>query len=435
MKGHIRQRGKSSWSIVLDLGRDAGGKRRQKWHTVHGTKRDAQREIAHLLHSLHTGTYVEPSRTTVGEYFTRWLEGYAKVNVAPKTFERYEEIVKLHLTPALGAHALAKLQPLHIQGFYSAALQNGRKKPGPHKTDDAVPTPTRHVRPSKEHGEATDPHSEPGGAGEPGSVDPREKRGLSPQTVLHFHRVLREALQQAVRWQLLARNPADAVEPPRPGRRELRTLNEHESARLLEATRGTQLFVPIMIAITTGMRRGEILALRWGDVDFAAGSVAVRQSLEQTRGGLAFKRPKTQSGNRLIPLPRLAVDALRAHKVEQAKERLLLGPAYQNHDLVCATPDGRPWSPGLLTNQFLAHARRADLAGLRFHDLRHSHATQLLGYGIHPKIVSERLGHATIGITLDVYSHVLPSMQAEAALKVGAGLELALRETSQASRP
>jgi integrase len=381
MRGHIRQRGKASWSIVLDLGRDATGKRIQKWHSVKGTKKDAERELPKLLNSVHNGTYVEPVRMTVAEYLDRWLKDYAHTNVAAKTYDRYEQIVRVHLKPDLGNYNLSKLQPLHIQSSYSKALESGRK-------------------------------------------DGKEG-GLSAQTVLHHHRILREALQQAVRWQLLARNPADAVEPPRPSRKEMSVIDETQTAQLLEEISGTWIFVPCMLAIATGMRRGEILAVRWQDLDLEAGVIRARRSLQQAKGGLSFKDTKGKKG-RAIKLPAFAVDLLRRHRVEQAKQRLQFGPAYDDEDLVCARLHGTPISPNELTAAFAAVIRESDLPRVRFHDLRHSHATQLLRQGIHPKVVSERLGHSNIAITLDVYSHVLPDMQDEAARRIDSALRTAI---------
>ncbi len=381
MKGHIRKRGTRSWAVVIDLGRDANGKRRQKWHTVHGAKRDAQRELADLLSSLNKGDYVEPSRMKVSEYLDRWLSEYAKLNVSPKTYERYTDIISRNIKPALGEYHLSKLRPLHIQSFYTDALTQGRKD----------------------------------GRG-----------GLSAQTVLHFHRVLRKALQQAVKWQLLARNPTEAVEPPRPQRKEMQVVDEAGTARLLHAVEGMRLYMPVLLAVMTGMRRGEILALRWQDTDLEKGQVAVRRSLEQTRDGLRFKQPKTGKGMRSVALPGIAIQVLRRHKTEQAQERLRLGPAYEDNDLVCPRPNGSPWPPDSLSTAFAGHIRRSDLPRVRFHDLRHSHATQLLRHGIHPKVVSERLGHSKVGITLDTYSHVLPGMQEEAASKVDAALRVAI---------
>jgi integrase len=277
MKGHVRERSPGHWAVVVELGRDEKGKRRQKWHSVPGKKRDAERELSRLLHEMNTGAYVEPSRMSVGDYLKRWLEDYARTNVAPKTYERYEEIVMKHLSPTLGQIQLSKLQPLQIQSYYSEALVSGRRN---------------------------------------------GKGGLSPQTVLHHHRVLREALQQGVRWLLLARNPADAVEPPRPRRREMKALDSETTGKLLRATQETRLSIPVMVAVTTGLRRGEILGLRWEDVDFENATLAVRQSLEQTRAGLAFKPPKTTKARRVVALPGLTIEMLKEHKKRQAARRL-----------------------------------------------------------------------------------------------------------------
>ena len=203
-------------------------------------------------------------------------------------------------------------------------------------------------------------------------------------------------------------------------------VDEAGTARLLQAVEGMRLYMPVLLAVMTGMRRGEILALRWQDTDLEKGLVAVRRSLEQTRDGLRFKQPKTGKGMRSVALPGIAIQVLRRHRTEQAQERLKLGPAYEDNDLICPRPDGSPWPPDSLSTAFASLIRRSDLPRIRFHDLRHSHATQLLRHGIHPKVVSERLGHSKVGITLDTYSHVLPGMQEEAASKVDAALRTAI---------
>ncbi len=374
MTGSIRQQGKRTWELRIYLGRNETGRKLYRSKTVRGAKRDAQRELAHVIDTLNTGAYIAPSRMTVKDYLGRWLVDYARVNVGGKTFERYSEIVQLHLIPALGHHCLEKLQPLHIQACYSDALQSGRRD----------------------------------GAG-----------GLSPQTVLHHHRVLREALRHAVKWQLIARNPADAVDPPRPQRREIESLDVAETARLLEASKDSPLALLVLLAFTTGLRRGELLALRWKDVDLTDSRLAVRQAIEQTKaGGLRFKEPKTQRGRRVVTLPAVAVDALRRHKAEQAKERLILGAAYRDQGLVFARKDGTPMNPAATSKAFTLLVSKAGVRRVSFHACRHTHATLLMGANVHPKVVSERLGHATVGITLDTYSHVLPSMQEEAAKKM-----------------
>ena len=373
MTGSIRPQGKGSWEIRLYLGRNEAGRKRYKSHTVKGTKRDAQRELAKLLNSVHEGNYVSPARLTVAEFVERWLTDYAKQKVAAKTFERYAELLRLHLVPQLGKHALSKLEPLHIQHAYSKLLENGRRD---------------------------------------------GKGGLSAQTVVHCHRVLRKALQHAVKWQLVVRNPAAAADAPRVERREMSTLDETGVAALFQAVRGTRLELPVVLAITTGLRRGELLALRWRDVDLEKGVLAVRQSIEQTKGRLAFKEPKTKRGRRVVALPNVAIEALRRHRTTQAKRRLQLGSAYEDRGLVLTRLDGRPMDPAETSKAFARVVAKANLPHLSLHGLRHTHATLLLRANVHPKVVSERLGHATIGITLDTYSHVLPDMQEAAAKKL-----------------
>jgi integrase len=206
----------------------------------------------------------------------------------------------------------------------------------------------------------------------------------------------------------------------------MKALDETQTARLLSAARGTRLYVPIVLAIGTGMRRGEILAVRWRDADLVKGTLSVTQSLEQTAGNLRFKAPKTAKGRRVIALPSLVVDELVRHKGEQAQQRLLLGPGYQDCGLVVARADGSPVKPDRFTQEFLDLIRNHNLPRVRFHDLRHSHASQLFKQGVHPKIVSERLGHSTIGITLDTYSHLLPGMQEEAAERFDVALRAAM---------
>jgi len=386
MKGYLEKRSKDSWTIVLSLGRDpVTGKKRQKWITVEGNKRRAERELTRLVNELNTGAYVDPAKFTVGEYLAKWLQDYALVNVAGKTFERYTSIVKHQLGPALGSLPLAKLQPLHIQGAYSQMLQGGRK-------------------------------------------DGREG-GLSAQTVLHHHRILRQALQQAVRWQLLARNPADAVEPPRPEQKEMRAYDETATAWLIDASQGTRLYIPVLLAVSAGMRRGEILAVRWRETNLISGAVSVCRSLEQTKiGGLKFKDTKSRHGRRPVSLPEITVEALRQHKAAQDELRRLLGSDYQDNDLVCCRGDGTIWPPNAFTSAFRDLLRRRGIAPMRFHDLRHSHASQLLRAGISPKVISERLGHSKTSFTLDVYSHLLPGMQEEAARVTDAGLRVALEK-------
>ena len=215
------------------------------------------------------------------------------------------------------------------------------------------------------------------------------------------------------------------MEPPRPPKRQVRTVDEEQAAELLAALRGSRLHPITLLALATGMRRGELLALTWANVDLDRAVVTVCQSLQQTNAGVSVKVPKSGHG-RQIALPTLAVDALRAHKALQAEERLLLGPSYKNNDLVFPRYDGEFWPPDSFTSSFAAAMRKHDMRQLNFHALRHSHATILLKQGVNPKVVSERLGHAKVDTTLDIYSHVLPSMQEEAAQRLDKAFRAAL---------
>lgn len=375
MKGYIRRRGKRSWQITIELERDAEGKRQQAFHTVRGTKRDAQQRMHELIHQLNQGEYVKPQGVSVGEYLEQWLEGAARRKVAPKTFARYAEICRKHLSPAFGSIALDKLSPMNIDEYYSRALKEGRLK----------------------------------GSG-----------GLSARTVLQHHRILHEALRQAVHWRLIGRNPTDAVHPPRPRQVEMRALNYAETVQLLAAARNTRLYVPILFVVTTGLARSELLALRWRDIDLDASSVTVNRSVTKVKGEIFLKDTKARKRRRRLPLLQIAVEALRRHRARQNEERLLLGPGYQDQDLVFPDIDGSFWDPESLSGLFRTLVKHTAIGHVRFHDLRHTHATQMLLDNVHPKIVSERLGHSTVSITLDIYSHVQQGMQEEAVNRLDA---------------
>ena len=369
MKGHLKKRSKDSWTIVVDLGLKPEGKRNQKWKTIKGTKKEAQDELAKMLSQYQEGTYIERTKITVAEYLDHWLDS-VKGNVTSKTFERYFEICRDHVKPTLGQIKLSKLQPIHVSDLYSKALVSGRKD----------------------------------GQG-----------GLSKRSVLHIHRIFRAALQQAVKWQILVRNPCNAVAPPKPETKERLTFTTEETLKVLEKAQGTCLYLPVLLAVTTGMRRGEIIGLRWKDIDLKNKRLSVRQVAVQTKVyGVEFKEPKTQKSVRTIALPDMTVLALKQHKAEQAETNLQLGRGLSEDTLLFETPVGI-WAPDQLTATYKRFNARHKLKRVTFHDLRHTHATHLLEQNIHPKIVSERLGHSTIALTLDTYSHVLPNMQEEAA--------------------
>lgn len=382
--GHIRERSPGSFELRYTLGTDpATGKRRMVTATVKGTQRDAEKELRRLLRAVDTGEHVEPNKLTVREWLATWLATVA-AEVSPKTHERYGQIINGFLAPAIGALPLAKLSPSHIQTAYNGWAVGGRKD------------------------------------GKDG--------GLSPQTRRHIHRILKTALSRAVEQQLLARNPADAFKKrlPKVERKEMTTLTVEQAATLLAAIRHTRVYWPAMLALATGARRGEVLALRWRNVDLDRGTIRIVESLEQTGAGIRFKAPKTEK-SRAITLPAFAVEELRRLKREQAEDLLKLGVRQAGDTLVCCRGDGEPLQPQSLTHEFTRLVGRVDVPRVRFHDLRHSHATQMLGAGIHPKIAQERLGHSTISTTLDLYSHVSDTMQQDAATRLDAILGSAIR--------
>jgi integrase len=258
-----------------------------------------------------------------------------------------------------------------------------------------------------------------------GYVKGRQRgRGLTAQTVLHVHRTLSQALAHAVRTEVLFKNPAEQVKPPRPPRREIAILTKPEIATLLQAA--GRLYLPVLVGVTTGMRRGELLGLRWSDIDLKAARITVNQSLERIAGESVFKAPKTAGSRRTITLPALTVEALKEHRAEQAAERLRLGLG--KPELVFSHPDGSPMDPDSITKAFDRLIRIAGVRRITFHGLRHTHISHQLMDGVHVKSVSERAGHANISITLSAYAAFIPNMQADAAAGVDTWLRQALAE-------
>lgn len=390
--GHIRQRSPKSFEIRYSLGTDkATGKDRYATATVVGTRKDAERELRRRLRTLDTGEHVDPNRITVGKWLADWL-ATVRGEIAPKSYERYAEVVDGYLTPTLGNLPLTKLTPSHIQKAYSGWATGGRRdgKEGP----------------------------------------------LAPRTRRHIHRILNSALARAVEQQVLARNPADVFKKrlPKIERKPMAVFTAEQSAEFLGAIKHTHTYWPVLMALATGMRRGEVLGLRWKNVDLDRASLRVVESVEQTRAGLRFKAPKTEQA-RAVTLPAFAVDELRRLKRQQAENLLRLGVRQTGETLVCCREDGQVLQPTSLTHQFTyLMGRSPDLPRLRFHDLRHSHATQLLVEGIHPKVVQERLGHSSIAITLDLYSHVIGTLQEDAAARLDLAFGPAIRRLSLAPK-
>ena len=380
MKGHITERAPGRWAIVLDVRDASTGKRKRRWHSFKGSKRGAQIECARLISELQGGLYLEPSKITVAAFLERWLT-HVRAQVGPKTFECYAELVRTNLVPALGSILLTKLRSAQISEAYAGALVDGRRD---------------------------------------------GKGGLSPATVVYWHRLLKAALQQAVSWQILLRNPADAVSPPKTERHGMSIYDVEQIASLLEAARDTRLHMLVTLAVQCGLRRGEIAALRWRHVDLAHAQLTIVESMEQTKSGIRVKRPKSGKGRAVAIAPSLVGD-LHQHRLHQTEELLRLGVRLTEDAIVVAQADGMPYQPRSLSRAWEQWIVTTELPPIRLHDLRHSSASLMLASGIHPKIVSERLGHSRIGITLDLYSHTVPHLQTDAVAVVDEALKAALK--------
>jgi integrase len=294
-----------------------------------------------------------------------------QTHVSPSSHSTYGTMLK-YARPSLGNIRLRKLRPDDIAHAYATMTQSGYR---------------------------------------------RRKGGLAAKSVTLLHRVLRQALQQAVKWKLLTTNPADAVEPPRLEKMPVRVLNADATLALMETTRATELFPIILLAAMTGMRRGELAALRWQAINFEAGQLAVTASVEQIGRASREKPPKSERA-RTVALPGLLVEELRRYRIVQAEQLLRLGVRQSDAMHVCLRADGSPWLPSLISAAFVRLLKANGLPHMRLHELRHAHASHLLAANIHPKVVQERLGHASIRITLDLYSHTVPGMQEQAAASI-----------------
>jgi len=381
MKGSIQKRvGKHgvSYRVRVDLGPDPiTGERRQRSETF-STKKAAESALAKWLTEIEKGTAVDGTKMTLGEYLDYWLENYARHNLRATTLRMYTNAIRLHIKPALGNIPLQKLTAARLQSFYSERLRAGR-------------------------------------------TDGRGSQ-LAAKTVKDFHVILHKSLQQAVRWQLVGRNVTDTVDPPHVSRAEMR-IWDHETVRQFLTYSEHDHYSPLwLVAIMTGLRRGELLGLKWDDIDLERGTLAVRRNLVEIGSTLYWQEPKTAKGRRVVDLPQVCIVALKAHRTKQLERRLQLGPAWQDTGLVFTTRRGNPITPRNMVRRFKRLIELAGVPEIRFHDLRHTSASLMLASGIHPKIVSERLGHSTISITLDVYSHVLPTMQRDAADRLQAAL-------------
>jgi integrase len=372
MRGHVRRRG-NSWAVVYDEGHDEDGKRRQRWLSGFKTKNEAQAALTRALHGLGTGDYVTPSEITLAAYLTAWLE-----TITPKsatlTVATYRRVVRKHLVPNLGRKPLQKLTATDLDSLYARL---GEK--------------------------------------------------LQPASVRMVHNVAHKALDDAVRKQLLTRNPARYADPPKVPRVTRRTWSARELRQFVDSTKDDRLHAAWVFAATTGVRRGELLGLRWFDLDLENGRAAIVQTVLPTGGKRwEIKSSTKDGGSRQIALDTNTLAALRAHKQRQLEEREAWGEAYQDRDLISTRENGEPLYPNRFSEVFASRVKAAKLPHIRLHDLRHTHATLALAAGVHPKVVQERLGHASVKMTLDRYSHAIPALE-ETAAELVAGLVFSSR--------
>jgi integrase len=380
MNGHIRPRGKASWEIKFDAGTDpVTGKRITRYVSVKGTRKDAHRRLVELLKTRDDGSYVEPSKLTVAEHVrARVKQWEANGDIGAKTAERYLEMTERQIVPYIGAKLIQKLKPADIEAWHSTLKAKGRKD---------------------------------------GTA------GLAPKTVVHCHAVLRKALNDALRNDLVSKNAAISQQPPRGKSREVTILTDETMKTLLERLEGRAMRAPVLTALYTGLRRGELLALRWANVDLDRRVLAVKEALSETATEIQVKTPKAKTGFRDVTLPGVAIDILRKHRQTQLEQRMAAGLGRPPADaLVFPRPDGSHQSPHDFSSAWGVVARSIGLPDVTFHALRHTHVSQLIDAGVDIVVISRRLGHASPNITLGIYAHMFRKTDDKAAAAIDAAL-------------
>jgi integrase len=353
------------------------------------TKRECEAALGEVLSALRSGAFVEASRRTVRSFLLdEWLP-VVQPALRATTWSTYRTHMESYVIPILGDVELQRLTPAQLGGLYRKLLKDGRR---------------------------------------------RRKGGLSPKSVQNTHRALHRALRDAVRWGYVVRNVADAVDPPKSKQAEMKFWTPSDLRTFLASVETDRLYAAWVLTATTGMRRGELAGLRWVDMDFPAGRVHIRKPRVMADGEVVISEPKTKRGRRGIALDHRTLGALRAWQERQSQERELVGKGYVDSGMVFTQPDGSAIKPYLFTDWFEAHVKRAGLPRIRLHDMRHSYASAALAAGVPAKVVSERLGHANIGITMDTYSHVVPALDQDAADTV-AELIFGGQEDSPDDRP
>ena len=360
-EGGISRRKDGLYMARYTIQTPTGSKRK----TLYGkTRREVDEKLTKAKADRDGGLVFDADNLKLGEYLGRWLADSVRDTVRPTTFERYEQMVRLHIRPVLGKVKLKNLTSAHVRGLYREKL-------------DA---------------------------------------GLSPRTVQYVHVTLHKALKQAIADGLIPRNATEAVKPPQVRREEMRPLTAEQVRILFDAAAGDRFEALYVLAVTTGLRQGELLGLKWDDVDLEEGTLRVRRTLTTAKGGPVLAAPKTKGSRRTVRLSQTALQALKSHLNRQLGDIEEAGDRWRENGLIFASETGEPLDRRLITtHRFKPLLKRAELPEVRFHDLRHTCATLLLSKNVNPKVVSEMLGHASIAITLDTYSHVLPTMQESAA--------------------
>ncbi len=378
--GHIRKReykSGTSWQITIENGIDSKGERIRIYRTVKGNKKDAQKIMTKMLNDLNTGTYVEQTKLSFGDFLKEWMEVYVEPNMSLTTLVGYKANVEGHIIPSLGHIPIQMLNASDIQKFYNRLSQEENK---------------------------------------------RTKRPLTARTIQHIHVNLKSALKQAVRLSIIDKNPADAVTIQRPKEYKAQVYDETEVKILLSYVKNTKMEIPVILGVGLGLRRGEILGLKWSSIDFDTKKLEVETSLAYVNGEFHLKAPKSDAGVRTLIMPDSLIEVLKLHRKEQKVNMLALGAGYEKNDLVCCSNDGKYIIPGTFSHQFTEFLKASNLKEIRFHDLRHTHASLLLKYGVSAKVASRRLGHSTIGITMDLYSHIYNEVEVEATNKIEYGI-------------